>query len=666
MVLIDGIFGDVRALRTLADRDQVDPLVDLITAIPDRALARRVVLDVVQRRAVPRAIGEAGLLRLADAAGLPVEVVGEGIDRQRPGPGTALLQIRPPRDLDPIARSAARSTREAWEVRLARRPGPRLAQRGISGTVERVTERFNSLALDETRLLTLAQPAVYETLFLGALDEGQVDAADVAGIFDHIGHHVEDEAVPHLLTGVVAAVLSGQGIALDPAEQDDVVHLALARGLPLGTGRIRPAVLKLVEKRRQQGDVPRFVAHYLDTPGREIAQDAVDEEARQAMIDYLVDLRLTMTFPKVVNGEFDEYFALAYDHARRARVASDDPVAIARGGVQGTAPAWDFTVRRMSERGTPQVRPPALRAAGALFNLFVQDQLMRVLDLGDALVLDWHRGKLDVGEGELADRLHRYEHLRDDRLDEEERGMIYRRLFGFGQAEVLSGSLVNDRFGEHFDTLMYEVTRLVDLQDRAATDQRQISRSGVTAAVVSMQHNLSQFVTGSAFMKIREMNKQLEEAQELIMHPIVVARYGGGEQDFPSMVKALGQEFFHVSIPADDLGVLAEQGCDTLQFLADFTPGSVREQAFKNFVEASQQVIIARAAIGGGDWPPEGQEEDGGGRDSYGRESYGRDSYDRGFYDRDRDRVRRRQNAAARNPGDEPGRRDDELDDWDR
>ncbi|MDG4862433.1 hypothetical protein P8605_30280 [Streptomyces sp. T-3] len=652
MVLIDGILGDVRSLRTLPDRDQADLLIDLVTAISDRALARRVVLDVVQRRAVPRATGAAGLSRLAEAAGLPVEVVAEGIEQQRTDIGSALLQIRPPRDLDPIARTAARLTCTEYEGRLSRRPGPRLSQRGISGTVERVTERFNTIALDDPRLLTLAQAAVYETLFLDALDNGQVDDADAAGIFDHIGNHVDDEALPHFLAGVVAAVLSGEGIALDPAERDDVVRLAVARGLPLGAGRIRPAVLKLAETRRKQGDIPRFVAHYLDTPGQqEIAEDAVDEETRQAMIDYLVELPLTMTFPKVVARQFDEYFALAFDHARRARVASDDPVDIAR-GTGGTAPAWDFTVRRMSERGTPLVRPPAIRAAGALFYDYIQGELMRLFDLGDALVLEWHRGKLDVSEGELARRLNRYEHLRQVRLDDEERGMVYRRILGFGQAEVLSGSLVNERFGEHFDTLMYEVTRLVDLQDRAYNDLRQISRSGVTAALVSLQHNLSQFTTGSAFVKINEMHKQLEEAQELITDPIVMARYGGTEHNFQSTVKQLGQEFLGASIPADDLVDLSEQGNDIFQFLADFAPGSVREQSFQNFLDASLRVIIARAAIGdGGMEEEEGDDEDRGDRDSYGR---------------GRNRGRRHRSSPAPHSGHAPGRRDDELDDWDR
>ncbi|MEU6765556.1 hypothetical protein ABZ916_23915 [Streptomyces sp. NPDC046853] len=651
-MVIDGIFGDVRSLRMLPDRDQVDPLIDLVTAIPDRALARRVVLDVVQRRAVPRGISAAQIRQLADAAGLPAEVVTEGIEQQERGNGTALLRIRPPRDLDPVALGAARLTRTEYEGRLSKRPGRRLSQRGISGTVERVTERFNSVALDDARLLTLAQPAVYETLFLDALDDGRVDDSDVAGIFDHISNHVDDEALPHLLTGVVSAVLAAEGIALDPAERDDVVRLAVARGLPLGAGRVRPVVLHLVEMRRQQGEIPRFVAHYLDTPGhQEIAEDAVDEETRQAMIDYLVDLRLMMTFPRVVNREFDEYFALAYDHARRVRVASDDPVDIARGGTRGTAPAWDFTVRRMSERGTPLVRPLAIRAAGALFYAFVQGELMRLFDLGDALVLEWHRGRLDVSEGDLARRLNRYEHLREVRLDDEERGMIYRRLLGFGQAEVLSGSLVNERFGEHFDTLMYEVTRLVDLQDRAYSDSRQISRSGVTAALVSLQHNLSQFLTGSAFVKTNEMNKQLEEAQELITDPIVMARYGGIEHNFQSTVKQLGQEFLGVSIPADDLVDLSEQGNDIFQFLADFAPGSVREQPFQDFLDASLRVIIARAAIGGDDWPREQQDE----------EWEGQDPYERG-----RNRGRGRRSSPARYSGGQPERRDDELDDWDR
>jgi hypothetical protein len=148
------------------------------------------------------------------------------------------------------------------------------------------------------------------------------------------------------------------------------------------------------------------------------------------------------------------------------------------------------------------------------------------------------------------------------------------------------------------------VTRFVDLQDRAFNDPRQISRASVVSAIVSLQQNLTQFVTGSAFTKIEELLSHLNECQDLLTGAPIVARYGGVEQSVTSTIKNMGLYFLDVSLPVEDLFELAERGNDVFNFVADFTRGNLREEPFQDFLEAAQQTIIARAAIDEGAWYP--------------------------------------------------------------
>jgi hypothetical protein len=600
----NGLIEDARAIRTLPAARRGPTLINFVKA-QNGADQKAIVFDLLERREIPRTLDAGSVQILASAAGVAPSVVEEGFELTVDGVARALQAVTPPssKTLDPIAKVAAGKTRTEFDTRLAAYPKPRLAQRGITGTVEKVTGRLNARDLDDARRLVLAQPSVYELLFLTALDDGQIPNDDAAGITDYILTHIDlpGEALLHFLRGVVDAVLVEQRITLDDSERNDVAALAITRGLDLRRDRLTAAVLALIDVRRRQGNTPRFVDYYLST--QEISPEAVDESIRQAMIEYLLPLDVQMTFEGVVAGRHDEWMSAAYINAREQRTASDDPIDIARSG-RKVASTSDFSIRRVSERETTLVRPRAILAAGALFSIYVEGELMRLFDIADALSLEWHRGSLDVSEGDVAALLNRMEHLRDDRPGDEERGMLYRRLFNYGEAEMLSGTLVNERFGEHFDRLMYEVTRFVDLQDRAFSDPRQISRAGISSAIVALQQNLGQFVTGSAFTKIEELLSYLNEAQDLITSAPIVARYGGIEQSVTSAIKNMGLQFLEASLPVDRLFELAEHGNDVFSFVAEFQRGNIREEPFQEFLDAAQQTIMARAAIDDGAWQP--------------------------------------------------------------
>jgi hypothetical protein len=599
---LNPILEEASAARKLPLALRAPTLLGLVADLPQPDQRKTVVLHLLERRHIPATLAQADVDALAQAAGVSAAIIQEGFDLAAEAAISPLLKIHPPGGpLDPVATIAAGKTRDHFAQKVAA-VNPRLSQRGITGTVEKVTGRLNALNLDDPRRLVLAQPPVYELLFLRALDEGKVAVDDAAGIVDHIVGHVDEEALVHLMRGIVDAVLDARQMTLDTLERDDLARLAITRGVNLRAGRLAEAVLALVETLRRQGKMPRFVDHYLAL--QEISPDQVDEPLRQAMIDHLVFLKPNMTFERVVAGDFDEYFAVAYDEARQQRSASDDPIDLVHGGRRPSATA-SFALRRVSERANRVVKPDAIHAAGALFQIHVEDQLLRLFDIADALTLVWQRGGLDVSEGEAADLLTALELKRDRRLSEADRKHHYRRIFNLGDQQLLSGAHHNERFGEHFDRLMYEVARFIDLQDRASGDPRQISRASIFSAITSLQHNLSQYVVGGVRRDILKLIPHREEAFQLIESAPIISRYGGVEQSTSSTLKNLAMELLQVSLPVDDLLELAERGNEVFQFVAGFSRGNVREEPFQEFLEAAQQMIIAKAVVDDGGWQPD-------------------------------------------------------------
>jgi hypothetical protein len=602
--------------------------------------------ELIDLRVIPEVITPQQIQRLGEITGLLEVVIRSGIKADAVQPISSLLKIRPPLNLlDGVARTSATALEIEFAQRLAAlTPDQRLSQLGNIGTVERVTQRFNKLNLDDARRLTLTQSSVYESLFLDAINTGKGNNPNdaEAALFDYILQHAisDDDALPKLLDKVIRDVVRRDRITVSEQEFPDLLSIAVADGL---------------EKLQRQGEIPKFVNQYLSR--KEINEEAVTESIKQSMIDYLIDLKLNLNTSKVTNAEFDEYFALAYDFARRQAVASDDPIDIAR--TRGEGVPSNFTIRKIREKERAFVRPEAVKAGGALFTIFVEGELLRLFEIADHLILDWHRGGLDIPSGKAAAQLNRYEHMRRDRFTEEERAMVYRRVFNFGQAELLTDTLINERFGEHFDNVMYEVTRLLDLQDRAFSDPRQISRAALFSAIESFQFNFSEFVTGSAFLKTTEMSKHLEEALDLITSEDVVAHYGGVRRTITGAIKNMGQKFMGLSLPVDDLLTLAERGNDVFQFISDFNRGSVSENDFQTFLDAAKETIIARAALGGEDMASLGQSPEVPDRRQNGNGYKGRNGYERNSYGRNGREENSRWTAGV-------GGRSDEIDEWDR
>ena len=282
-------------------------------------------------------------------------------------------------------------------------------------------------------------------------------------MFDAVLRNVVVEPRRHLLDEIVGRVLDAENIELDNEELAALRDLTFERGVNLRAGSVRGDVLKLVDDGQRLGALRLYVDLYAESG--EIDSAKFTENVKREMARFLyargVRIKDRAAFD---SGKYDEHFALAYEHATRVAQGSDDPVDVAR--TKGSVSDWDFTIRRISESDRPMIRTEAIRAAGALYTTFVEGEQMRVFDIADSLLTEWHRGELDIPDGDTAALLNRYEILMRDRPTEEERQMHYKRVFNIGEAEMLSGTVVNEAFPSLWDNLMYEVTRYINKTER--------------------------------------------------------------------------------------------------------------------------------------------------------------------------------------------------------
>ncbi|MBC8137108.1 MAG: hypothetical protein H8F28_14610 [Fibrella sp.] len=574
--------------------------------------------------------------------------------------------------LDAIASKARHATSEFYKEELKKlAPEKRIEKRGITAVVAKVTKRLNARGLDDIERTLLALPAVYEFLLISALDDQKVKDDDDQGLFDAVLRSVITKPRRYLLNEILGNVLDAQNIKLEKDELIALRDLAFGRGVALRVGTVRDDVLKLIGDGQHMGTLRLYVDRYAQ--GGEIDEALFTEGVRREMARYLYARGVRIKDKQGFDGgKYDEHFALAYDHATRVAQGNDDPVDVAR--TKGGVSDWDFTIRRISQSERPIVRAQAIRAAGALYTTFVEGEQMHVFDIADSLLTEWHRGELDIPDGETASLLNRYEILMRDRPTEEERQMHYKRVFNIGEAEMLSGTVVNEAFPGLWDNLMYEVTRYIDKTERYYTEEKMISRTAMYQAIQDLQYNLSEYMTGSAPKKTTEMYRSLEEALDIIGSEDVLNHMGGRRKTITAVIERMGRTSLGVAIPATSLVTVAERGNDIFHFIADFAPENVADDEFQRFLDACKACIVSQAALEPRgeeteytDAPPSDRYENGsdygnGGRSSNGYAGAGRNGYKNGNGSSNGNGSRRMAGVGGRSSNGGGG---GNFDDWD-
>ena len=497
--------------------------------------------------------------------------------------------------IDEIAGKARNATSEFYKQELNQKPPEkRIEARGITPVVAKVTKRLNARGLEDIERTLLALPAVYESLLIDALETQHVQKEDDQGLFDAVIRLVEVEPRCYVLEEIAGRVLDAENIELNNDELAALRDLIFERGVSLRAGSVRGDVLKLVDDGQRLGALRLYVDLYAESGEIDAANFTESVKREMARFLYARGIRIKDR-AAFDSGKYDEHFALAYEHATRVTQGSDDPVDVAR--TKGSVSDLDFTIRRISESDRPTIRRQAILAAGALYTIFVEGEQMRVFDIADSLLTQWYTNALDIPDGETAAQLNRYSQLIPDRPTEPERGMFFRLVFNIGEAEMLSGAVVNEAFPGLWDNLMYEVTLYTDKIEQFFTEEKNISRMRVYQAIQELQYNLSEYMTGSALTKTAEMQRHLEEAFDIIGSEDVLNHMGGRRKSLLVVIERMGRASLGVAIPTTNLVTIAERGNDIFKFIADFAAENVADDEFQRFLDACKACIISQAAL---------------------------------------------------------------------
>lgn len=374
-------------------------------------------------------------------------------------------------------------------------------------------------------------------------------------------------------------------------------------GVSFGLGKLETTVLKIFDEFNEQKQLPVFIAGYIERSG--IEKDRFTDEVREAMIQYLLERGVSLDgVDESKLEQYDELFALAYDHAVTRKAGREDPIDAAHqpgGGMAGVG--WDFSVDLFDEVEQQGVVRDNILAAGAIDYIFELGEHMGVFKLVDALVLNWASGSIDVVEGNVVSRMYRYWKLREQRASAEERGMVYRRVLNKGGAEVLDRMVVNEEFPNLWHNLMAEVADYIDKTEKVTngtTESSPVSRSRIYQATRDLQYNMSEYCTGMAHIQARELYAQLQECVELLQDPEILAYFGGNRRkSLWTVIAQLSKQEFQVSPNIAALRSLAVDGNTIFRFIADFTEGGVRQEDFNKFLQAAEAYILNFSTLGG-------------------------------------------------------------------
>jgi hypothetical protein len=382
--------------------------------------------------------------------------------------------------------------------------------------------------------------------------------------------------------------------------------MATQTKIPLTPGAVETAILKLIDNLNDFDQLPALLDIYIERSG--IEEERFTEAVRYEMIDYLMDRGVDFSSKKALadlkNGEYDEHFALAYEHAVRSTRGGDDPIDSARqpaGGRAGAA-TWDFSVDTFDEIEAQGLVRDNILAAGAIDYIYELGERMGVFKLIDALALNWVSGSIDVVDGPAVSRMYRYWKLREERPSAEERGMLYRRVLNKGDTEVLSRMVVNEEFPNLWHNLMSEVADYIDKSERVregASEMSPVSRARIYQVTRDLQYNLTEYCTGMAHIQAREIHAQLQECFEILREPDILAFFGGNRRkSMWTVIEQLSkQEFGHAPNIAA-MRSLAVDGNVLFRWVADFSEGSVRQDEFARFLQAAETYILNFSTVG--------------------------------------------------------------------
>lgn len=505
-----------------------------------------------------------------------------------------------------------------------------LIREGLTEDVAKATAKLNAGGIDRTQRLLLATPAVYARILedaLGSLGSGtsttttatspassviarrRVDFDDTAGLvsfvlrtLDIAGGFREQYAAQ-----LVDAVIAGRGLNVSTSVRAAVVTDVALRELPAASNKLDELIVPLINRRRATLDVERAIDEF--ARGGEIDPIRFTPAIRSGMVAFLHDLGVTFPAGGITptnRAQFDEYFALAYNHAiRSSNGATADPIDVVR--QKGAITSWNFEVDTFETIEEQGVVAQNILAAGALDYVYNLGERLGMFKIADALVLRWASGAFDAEPGKPSADLYRYWKLRPERISIEERAMMYRRILAKGEGNLLSGMVENEAFPALWGTLMEKTTDFIHRSEENASTDRAVSRQPIHQATKQLQYNLTEHATGMAHMQITEMYHHLLEAKLVLEHAIPFFSTGS-RKSLWTVIERASREWFDEAPNISAIRSAAIDGNRVFQWIAGFDQSSVTDDQFQVFLDAAEAWILA--AVTDGSEPSVSEESD--------------------------------------------------------
>ncbi len=476
-----------------------------------------------------------------------------------------------------------------------------IKSQGLTSRVSQVTAQLNATSLKGVTQLLLSNKTIYSAMLCRALKEG---ANDEQALQNAVLRYLED-VKKVLYARMIDLVRADNHIDIkqDTNKWQMLGELVLAQGIPIESGKVKPAVLGMFNTIHERGLLDYYLDEYIKRG--EIEPSKFTPAIKTKMLDHLVKLNLKINDNLSVAQQtaYDEYFALAYSEAIGSGSATNDP--IDQVYTTGFKNSWDFTVDDLTKYDKQNVEPENILAAGALDYIYCVGEAMRVFDATDALVLRWASGLLDIPDGSTASALYRYYKRRDDRSSAEERAMLYKRVLNRGNGQLLTRMVANTGFTDLWNELMQAVMAYIRKSEHKvywnSWQDNGLSLTHIYRVTEDLQYNLTLHMTGMAHLQVTEDYHHLKEALDIISSHDIRNYYGGSNrQSVWNTIARIVQEEFHAGLNTEVIKTMATEGNKVFQWLANFNENTVTAAQFQTFAKAAEAWAIAQSSLSGG------------------------------------------------------------------
>ena len=543
-----------------------------------------------------------------------------------------LLLVKPPHgqsDRFVLKAIAATGTKYGGREKMDKMEAELRALPGGTEGVSRLTAKLDAATLDRTERLLLSTEGVYASIVEDLLVKptaeakaraqakakakpGDPDPGDAQKPITEPGETLAlFNAVRRELKGprsfytkeLLKGALKLRGVAYKAAVHDKPLADLQNRELPWMADACAEAIFAVVDTYRTKGSIQDAIDEYRKR--KELDPTRLTDAVRAQMIAYLDDMGVALVddngavrATEISHGDFDEYFAIAYQQARSTgKGGTSDPIDAVH--LKGVVPDWNFKIDSFDTTEEQGVVPTNILAAGALDYVHNLGERLGLFRLADMVVLKWGSGVIDLDPGDTSAKLYRYWKLRSERTSPEERAMLYKRVFDRGDATLLDGMVANEGFPSLWGNLMTAVTDYIARVEEKKTEENAVSRQRIYQATRQLQYNLTAFTTGMAQMQVNEMWHHLTEAREILEDPQILDFFGSGRRKtIWTVIERGSKEWFGETPNIAAVRDAALHGNKVFQWIAGYDPATVTEQDFQEFKDAAEAWILAQAAEG--------------------------------------------------------------------